>query len=176
MHERSKRYVLGNTIHYFSFLSNLSNYPLSRPRLRSLPSKTDSSDKLPRDPEKLAVTSSLHPFWHTKRGCVVICLVVLAVIAAIVGGAVGGAKAGRQKVDSTTSLASITTSTTPQTTSQASNGSTLLNISGTTFSTTTGSSGIVKTTQGTVSPAISTLSVPVTSRNSIPALPSVSPT
>jgi len=108
--------------------------------------ETDSNDKLPRDPEKLAVTSSLHPFWHTKRGCVVIVLVVLVVIGAIVGGAVGGAKAGRQKVNSTTSLAS--TAITPQTTSQASNRSTSF-ISGTTFSTTTGSSGIVKATQGT---------------------------
>ena len=41
----------------------------------------------------LAVTSSLHPFWHTEKGKVVIGLVVLTVVGAIVGGAIGGVKA-----------------------------------------------------------------------------------
>ena len=41
----------------------------------------------------LAVTSSLHPFWHTEKRKVVIGLVVLTVVGAIVGGAIDGVKA-----------------------------------------------------------------------------------
>lgn len=48
---------------------------------------------LARNPGNLAVTSSLHPFWHTKKGKAVIGLVMLALIGGIVGGAIGGAKA-----------------------------------------------------------------------------------
>ena len=58
----------------------------------------------------LTITSSLHPFWHTKRGKAVIGLVVLTVVGAIVGGAIGGVKAhARQMTVSNTSLASATT-------------------------------------------------------------------
>ena len=110
--------------------------------------KTDANsailDTLPRDPEKLAVTSSLHPFWHTKKGGVVIGLVILTVIGAIVGGAVGGAKAAsdNHKYDTVSSSASIT-STSLQTTSQGSNGSTL-SVTHTVSSTTAGPSAIVR--------------------------------
>ena len=45
---------------------------------------------LARNPGNLAVTSSLHPFWYTRKGGAVIGLVVLTVIGAIVGGAIGG--------------------------------------------------------------------------------------
>jgi hypothetical protein len=45
-----------------------------------------------RNPGNLAVISSLHPFWHTKKGKAVIGLVVLTVIGAIVGGAIGGVR------------------------------------------------------------------------------------
>jgi len=68
---------------------------------------------LARNPGNLAVTSSLHPFWHTKNGKAVIGLVVLTVIGAIVGGAIGGVKAHgnmkRQNIVSTSSPASATT-------------------------------------------------------------------
>jgi len=69
---------------------------------------------LARNPGNLAVTSSLHPFWHTKRGKAVIGLVVLTVIGAIVGGAIGGVKAHanmrRQIIDSSPASATTTTS------------------------------------------------------------------
>ena len=65
-------------------------------------------------PGNLAVTSSLHPFWHTKNGLAVIGLVVLTVIGAIVGGAIGGVRAHanmkRQIIVSSSSPASATTS------------------------------------------------------------------
>ena len=104
------------------FFSNLISCHDSRP------SKTNNTDeaifRLPKDPENLAVISSLHPFWYTKRGGVVIGLVVLTVIGAIVGGAVGGAKAdadSERPQSITTSPTSSSASTTS--TSQASNGS-----------------------------------------------------
>ena len=61
----------------------------------------------------MTVTSSLHPFWHTKMGKAVIGLVVLTVVGAIVGGAIGGVKAHanmkKNIIVSTSSPASATT-------------------------------------------------------------------
>ena len=93
-----------------------------------------SSGMLPRDPEELAVTSSLHPFWHTKRGGVVIGLVILVLIGAIVGGAVGGLKGRLDKRGiKPTGASTRTTMTSSQTKSYATNNS---SMPGTTFSAT----------------------------------------
>jgi len=42
------------------------------------------------DSEKLIVTASLHPFWKSTRGILLVVVVFLAIIGAIIGGVVGG--------------------------------------------------------------------------------------
>ncbi|KAF9039901.1 hypothetical protein BJ165DRAFT_344404 [Panaeolus papilionaceus] len=54
--------------------------------------QTATARELLRQPEKLIVTSTLPPFWSTKRGRAIMVLIVLVVIGAVVGGAIGGAK------------------------------------------------------------------------------------
>ena len=99
MLQELRRYVLLTSV---MFVSNLI-----------CDTQTDDDDAifngiLARNPGNLAVTSSLHPFWHTKKGAVVIGLVVLTVIGAIVGGVIGGIKRNERQnlnnIDSTTSL------------------------------------------------------------------------
>ena len=106
--------------------------------------KTDHDDFY--NPENLAVTSSLHPFWHTKKGKAVIGLVVLTVVGAIVGGAIGGVKAhARQTIVSTmtSSPPSTTTKTTTTSTSSLSSCACSPSVVGAVFSTTTDHSGVV---------------------------------
>jgi len=91
-------------------------------------------------PGNLTVTSSLHPFWHTKKGKAVIGLVVLTVIGAIVGGAIGGVKAhARQTVVSTSSPPSTTTTTSLSSCASACSPT----VVGAIFSTTTDHSDVV---------------------------------
>jgi len=126
-----------------SFQRSEGLQPSNTPKIEQTDTNRAILDTLPRDPEKLTVTSSLHPFWHTKKGGVVIGLVILTVIGAIVGGAVGGAKAASDNHKGDTSSTSIT-STSPQTTSQGSNGISTLSVTNTVFSTTAAPSGIVR--------------------------------
>lgn len=43
--------------------------------------------------DSYAVTSTLHPFWRTKKGIAISVLIALVIIGAVVGGAVGGSLA-----------------------------------------------------------------------------------
>lgn len=133
------------------------------------------------------VTSSLPPFWHTKKGGVVIALVVLSVVGAIVGGAVGGAKAHADSVRQDASLTSSTSRTGAQAAASHASNSNMSSVSDTTFCGTTGPSGIVSTTPNistAIQPVSSTVSLSAvvtaqsseTSQHQAAAPPSVSPT
>lgn len=61
--------------------------------------------------ERLAVTSTLHPFWKTKNGLAIVALVVLVFIGAIVGGAIGGAQASKSNDDTNTTSKSAPSAT-----------------------------------------------------------------